>query len=348
MPFRISVIVNSYVNDKFLLQALSSVVNQEFGGDFEIIVLSPNPGFELPQPILTKASDRNIRVEIVYVPPGPVGLGLDRGVRAAHGDVIALLDDDDLWEVGRLAAVEVAFRNPRVVYFHNSQTFVDEENRPLPPFNIHRLIRHPASLLPSGKSVVVDSSDSTTLARGRVYESDFQNSSIAIRRDTLEARLGSLQRVTKGEDTFLYYCAMASRGTLVITTDRLTRYRIHRGGVTASGSTTDSGAGRLEKYVEYANGQQHRLQLVRDELLRFAIPEVVSSLDSDQAFWSTMRSVASGSTTLGEVSTRTRLLLGDAYARPRARELIAVALGWLGASVPKVAQFGFSAWRGVW
>ena len=348
MPPRISVVVNSYTNDKFLRQALGSVVDQDFGPDFEIIILSPHQQFEVPEPIRTKARDRGVRIEIVRVPFGPVGVGLELGIRAARGEVIALLDDDDLWEPGKLALIEAAFQDPKVVYFHNSQTFVDEQNHPLSPLNVHRLIRHPASLLPNGRRVFVDSSDSTTLARGRVYEPEFQNSSIAIRKDVLQAHLGSLEGVTKGEDTFLYYCALASRRTLLLTTDRLTRYRIHNGGVTASGSAIGSAAGRLEKYVEYADGQQHRLQLVRDEILRSAIPEVASSLESDLAFWSTLRSVATGSATQDEVPMRTRLLLGDAYARPRVRELIAVALGLLGASLPKVAQFGFSTWRAVW
>lgn len=348
MPFRISVIVNAYTNDKFLPQALGSVVDQEFDGDIDLIILRPGPGLEVAQPIRTKAADRGIRVEVVQVPYGPVGTGLERGVRSAHGDVIALLDDDDLWEPGKLAQVEVAFRKPRVVYFHNSQTFVDEANRPLSRLNVHRLIRHPASLLPAGKRVFVDSSDATTLARGRTYEPDFQNSSITIRKDVLQTYLGSAALVTQGEDTFLYYCALASRGILAITTDCLTRYRIHQRGKTAAGLTAGDRNGRLERYVENADGQQHRLQLVREEMLGFAIPEVASSLDSDQSFWSTMRAVATGSTRFDDVFNRTRHLLGDRYARPRPRELIAVALGLLGASFPEAARSGFSTWRGVW
>jgi len=348
MPSCISVVVNSYTNDRFLPQALTSVVDQEFEGDFEIIILSPNQEFKLAEEIRSKAVERGIRVETVQVPYGPIGLGLEQGVRAARGDTIALLDDDDLWEPSKLSRIEIAFGNPAVVYFHNAQTFVDERNHPLSPLNIHRLIRHPASLLPRGRDVSVDSSDPNTLARGREYEVDFQNSSITIRKDVLESHLGSLRRVTKGEDTFLYYCALASRGTLVITTDRLTRYRIHQGGVTATGSMIGSTAGRLQKYVEYASGQQERLELVREEILRSALPQVASSLDSDLAFWSTMRSVATGSATYVDVMTRTRSLLGDTYARPRVRELIAIATGLLSFSLPKAAQIGFSAWRGIW
>ena len=348
MPSLISVVVNAYINDKFLPEALGSVLDQEYEGDFELIVLSPRPGFTATQPILKKASDRGIRLQIVEVPPGPVGLGLDQGVRAARGDVIALLDDDDLWEPGKLASIEGAFRDSQVVYFHNSQTFVDEQNRPLSQFNIHRLVRHPASRLASGKGVFIDSSNPAKLARCRAFEPDFNNSSITIGKTVLQAHLESARRVTQGEDTFLYYCALASRGTLVITTDRLTRYRIHQRGKTAAGSAIHDRSGRLEKYMENALGQQHRLQLVREDILKFAIPEVESSLNSDQAFWATMCSVANGSLKRGEASSRTRILLGDTYARPRSRELIAVALGWLGACFPRVAQTGFSIWRGVW
>jgi hypothetical protein len=348
MPLPISVIVNAYANDDFLPQALDSVLNQQFRGVFEVIILSPKSAFELTKSTLARASARQVKVDTIYVPRGPVGLGLDQGVRAARGDVIALIDDDDLWEPGKLAAVERAFRDPSVVYFHNAQTFVNERNRELSAFNVHRLIRHPASLLSSGGHLVVDSTSSTELARLRSYEPDFQNSSIAIRKDILEARLGSAQRVTRGEDTFLYYCALASRGRLSITTDRLTRYRIHLGGVTASGSTGSSRARRLERYIEYADGQQDRLQIIRAEIIQSAIPEAAASLDSDQAFWETMRSIATGSTEFKDVFIRTRLLMGDSSSRPRQRELIALALGWLGASLPEVAQIGLSTWRGVW
>ena len=348
MSIRISVVINAYKNNLFLPQALNSVLDQEFGGDFEILVLSPTPGFEASKPVLTKASDRGVRLETVSVPPGPAGLGLYRGVRASKGDVIALLDDDDLWEEEKLARVDIAFRNPRVVYFHHSQTFVDEQNRELSPLSVHRLIRHPASLLPSGMHFLVDASNPKTLARGRIFEPDFQNSSITIRKDALQPCLEALHRVTRGEDTFLYYCALASRGTLEITTDRLTRYRIHYGGITASGSGNTSRVERIERYVEYADGQQDRLQLIREKVLESAIPEVASSLDSDQAFWATMRSVATGSSTRNEASIRTRMLLGDAYARPRMREMTAVGLGWLSAFMPGIAKVGFSTWRGIW
>jgi hypothetical protein len=348
MPFRISVVVNSYVNSDLLPRAIESILKQQFQGEFEVVVLSSHFGFEVTQSMENEARNRGVDLKVVYVPPGPVGLGLNQGVLSATGDVIALLDDDDLWEREKLSRVDEAFRDPHIVYFHNSQTFVDEENMPLPFYNVHRLIRHPASLLPTGKTVVIDASDPDALARGRAYEPDFQNSSIAIRRETLEAHLGSLRDVTRGEDTFLYYCALGSRGRLAISTDRLTRYRIHQRGVTASGSSRGSIDGRLEKYVEYADGQQHRLELVRKEILGYAIPEATSSLDSDQAFWSTMHSVATGSSTRAEFSKRTRFLLGDSYARPRPREMLALALGLLAATAPNVARTGFASWRGVW
>ena len=348
MAFCISVIVNAYINDLFLPQAIESVLDQNYEGDFEILLLTPKSGFELNQRILAKASTRGVRIETVSVPFGPVGLGLDRGVYAAKGDVIALLDDDDLWEREKLESIDRAFRDTRVVYFHNSQTFVDDQDRPLSPFNIHRLIRHPASRLARGRNVIVDASDPSTFARGRAYEPDFNNSSITIQKELLRTHLESARQVTQGEDTFLYYCALSSRGRLVLSTDRLTRYRIHQRGKTAAGTASKDSSGRLEKYLENAGGQQHRLQLVRDEILKFAIPEVKGSLDSDQAFWTTMCSIATGSSTSREAASRTRVLLGDKYTRPRTRELIAVGLGWLGVFMPTVVQAGFSTWRSIW
>lgn len=348
MAVKITVLVNWYAHDRYAQEAVESVLRQETSAEFEVIILSPNPAPKLPPDTDHIAADRGISVRTLQVPAGPVGEALASASKLAKGEVISLLDDDDLWEPAKLEAVATAFGNERVTFFHNGQTFVDEQNIPLSPLNPHRLVRHPSSLRVRRRSVLVDASNPRSIGRGRSFEPDFNNSSVSVRRSLLLRYLDPLKRVDRGEDTFLYYCALASQQLLLLSTERLTRYRIHPGGVTASNTSPGLTPEWLAPYAVFARKQYLRLQLVRESCLADAIPELRAFLDSDQALWSTLLSVATASPDETRISQRVRFLIGDEFARPRPREFLAAGLGIVASVAPRIAQAGLRTWRRIW
>ena len=55
-----------------------------------------------------------------------------RGADAATGEVVAFLDDDDVWEPTKVPALREAFgRDPDLVYFCHRQSAIDSQGRPV-------------------------------------------------------------------------------------------------------------------------------------------------------------------------------------------------------------------------
>lgn len=108
-----SVIIPTYRRPALLLHALRSVVEQLQAGD-EVIVVDDGGGDEE-----TRRTVERFGVGVRYLCTPHLGAGAARnaGVRAATGDTVAFLDDDDEWLPGKLAlqkAVMEAF--PEILF----------------------------------------------------------------------------------------------------------------------------------------------------------------------------------------------------------------------------------------
>jgi glycosyltransferase involved in cell wall biosynthesis len=346
---RISVVLNSYLRVRYLWEALESVVLQESNHGFEILLLSAVPSIQIPPELQRLANDRGRPLHLVRVPPGPVGVGLDRGVNEATGDYVALLDDDDLWEPGKILRLEAVLKNKSDLgYIHNSQLFVNEANSALGPLSIHRIVRHPSSLMPQGNTMLVDPARPQSIAEGQRYHPDFNNSSIVIQRRILLNRADILPQVRRGEDTFLYYLALLSGQSLYLTSDRLTRYRLHSAGSSAGVQPTMSKLSRRLGYLDFVSGHIESLMLVRDHASYNASPQIKRWLLQDLLFWQSLKSTVSCDTQWQETRDRNRVLLGFGVNRPRLRDILAASMNAAALVSPHLTKASFELWRRVW
>ncbi len=98
MKPRVSVIILNYNYSRYLPQAIESVLAQDIGQDLEIVAVDDGS---------TDDSDIAIRpyLDRVNWPPqrntGQVG-AFNAGWRSVSGELIALLESDDLWEPSKL------------------------------------------------------------------------------------------------------------------------------------------------------------------------------------------------------------------------------------------------------
>ena len=120
MPFeagpRVSVIIPAYRATEYIAEALDSVLAQTFT-DYEIIVV--NDG--CPDTLALERVLAPYMEKIVYIRQenGGVSAARNTAIRAARGEIIALLDSDDAWEPEYLAyqlAVMEADPSVAVVY----------------------------------------------------------------------------------------------------------------------------------------------------------------------------------------------------------------------------------------
>jgi glycosyltransferase involved in cell wall biosynthesis len=98
MPEAVSVIIPAYNAAGFLAEALASVAAQNYH-PLEIIVI--DDGSADATAAVARAFSSS--VQLIEQPHAGAGAARNTGVAAAHGEILAFLDADDLWIPGSLA-----------------------------------------------------------------------------------------------------------------------------------------------------------------------------------------------------------------------------------------------------
>ena len=349
MAVHVTALVNSYLRVTYLPEALQSVVSQDSADAFELVLISPLPQWTLPATIEKQAEEIGVTIRRVTVPYGPEGDGLLRGIAAARGEVISVLDDDDLWEAGKIRRVQEAFtESSRLTFFHNAQTFVDARNRPLRWFNPHRLIRHPSSLLREGFSKALEGRDLQAARTFFRMDPGFNNSSISFRKTALKATYPYFGRLSAGVDAFLLYCALLSGGAIAATSDRLTRYRIHAEAATVGPILGPDQTKRIDRYLDFLARQRqrvvlsHRMEASSDAWLAPIV------LGRDEAYIDLMEAAVVGDVDRTRVTRAIRRVWKDDGLPLNATHLLASLLSLGSLASPNVTRTAFSAWRMAW
>jgi glycosyltransferase involved in cell wall biosynthesis len=103
---QVSVIIPAYNGDRYIVQAVESVLGQTFT-DLEIIVVddgSSDRTYQVLQPYLD-------RISYIYQENQGVAAARNRGIKEAKGDLIAFLDQDDFFLSDKLASQVALFRS---------------------------------------------------------------------------------------------------------------------------------------------------------------------------------------------------------------------------------------------
>ncbi|MEL6588854.1 MAG: glycosyltransferase family A protein [Bacteroidota bacterium] len=111
---KVSVVIPTYKRTAYLEKALISVVGQTFT-DFEVLVVNDYPPFrDTVEEVVAKIGDSRIKL-IHHEQNGGESQSRNTALAVAKGEIVALLDDDDVWKPKFLErSVEVHDANPRV------------------------------------------------------------------------------------------------------------------------------------------------------------------------------------------------------------------------------------------
>jgi glycosyltransferase involved in cell wall biosynthesis len=90
---KISVIMAVYNGQRFLGEALDSILQQTFT-DFELLVVDDGSTDSTPQ-ILSTYAERDSRLRVIRQPNGGVSAAVNRALARAQGEFIARMDSDD-------------------------------------------------------------------------------------------------------------------------------------------------------------------------------------------------------------------------------------------------------------
>jgi glycosyltransferase involved in cell wall biosynthesis len=164
-PPRVSVVIPAYNAAPTLGRTLESVLKQTFAS-LDVIVVddgSTDDTAEIAQ------STGDVRVKVIQTPNGGVSRARNRGMAGASGELIALLDADDLWLPDKLEKqVNLMDAEPDIGVSFTAATRVDESGSVIGELPALMYDDYSAALLLY--SVVISAADSTAVIRRDVAE----------------------------------------------------------------------------------------------------------------------------------------------------------------------------------
>jgi glycosyltransferase involved in cell wall biosynthesis len=101
---KFSVIIPTYKRPEQLRLALQSVMDQKYDESFEVIVVENDPA-EDTKNVISYFKAKYDNDKIVHIPiqnDGIIAKSRNAGIRAAKGDFIGFLDDDDTWTFDKM------------------------------------------------------------------------------------------------------------------------------------------------------------------------------------------------------------------------------------------------------
>jgi hypothetical protein len=132
---RVTVLMPVFNRDRFVGEAIQSVITQDFA-DFELLIVDDGSTDRTPE-ILRDWARRDERIVVITSPANQgIPAALNLGLRHARGPYVARLDSDDFMMPCRLAAqAAVLDREPGVVLVSSAYELMDSEGNYLGTWN---------------------------------------------------------------------------------------------------------------------------------------------------------------------------------------------------------------------
>jgi glycosyltransferase involved in cell wall biosynthesis len=130
-PF-ISVVITAYNRREFLKYAVKSVLNQTLDkGLYEIVVIKNFKDLEIDH-LVDSNKGLVIKVKVINAGNEPIGKYFARGINESEGEVIAFLEDDDIYMPTKLVRIYDVFSNDeKLIYFHHNVATIVKNGKPM-------------------------------------------------------------------------------------------------------------------------------------------------------------------------------------------------------------------------
>lgn len=229
----VSVIITCFNLERFIGQAIKSVLAQDCPAQVDVIVVDDCSTDESAAIIQSYSQVRYVRT----ASNGGVLLATLEGIRICGGDLIFFLDGDDLWECNKLSACVAAFdRDPTCALVTHDLDFIDEDGQFVERISRPRQVLGPQSLDDRGPAVI----------DGILHHRDYVwlGSALAVRRSRacLDEFAGWARTLPDPANTYqdwplAYWVASLPGVTAAYVPDILFRYRLHGANYSGDAST---------------------------------------------------------------------------------------------------------------
>lgn len=204
----ISVLITAYNRRNFIADAVRSVLNQTLKNDeFEIVVVK-----NFADPSIDELIQKNSIISLLM---GECSIGemMHDGLKLCRGEIIALLDDDDMFEPAKLQKLKKIFsENENLCYYRNGYNEMDSQGNIISP-------KHRAGSLKIMRWAQALHMQSNKLRMNA--------SCISFRKDVIENKYDVIGRINGAPDLALFYLAQEEECNFCLDPEPLTRYRIH-------------------------------------------------------------------------------------------------------------------------
>ena len=129
MTAKVSVVIDNFNYGRFLHETLDSVLSQDLDGVAVEVLVADDGSTDDSREILASYAPR---VKSLLQARQGQATAFNNGLAAATGDIVCLLDSDDVFLPGKLAAVVEAFKDPKVVCVQHFLNDTDAHLVPLP------------------------------------------------------------------------------------------------------------------------------------------------------------------------------------------------------------------------
>lgn len=203
---RVSVVIPVYNQERYLGQAIDSVLGQTFR-DLELIVVDDGSTDRTPDMI----AGYGPRVRAIRQPNGGNASALNHGIRESQGEWVAWLSSDDLWESEKLARqMAVVDADPSADLVYTGYHVIDPEGRVL-------------------ETVTPPRPATRRELQMRLLRHCFVNgSSVLVRRSAFD-EVGPFDEADRMTSDFDLWLRMVPRHTFRGVPEPLVRYRVHPG-----------------------------------------------------------------------------------------------------------------------
>ena len=207
----ISVIMSVYNGERYLRQAISSILAQSFR-DFEFIIVNDGSRDKTAE-ILNEFEVMDSRIKIFHQDNQGLVFSLNRGIQVAKGSFVARMDADDISHPERLSLQMRRFAGePSILLLGSAYTYIDGAGRKI-----------------KSQSVALDND---SLQRSMIKQGNpFCHSSVMIRASALQSVGGYRSLVGKYAQDYDLWLRLSEFGEVENLNAELIEYRVHCGQV---------------------------------------------------------------------------------------------------------------------
>lgn len=124
---KVSVIMPVYNGERFLREAIESVLNQTFS-DLELIIVNDGSK-DNSLNIIKSYAEKDSRVKIIDQENFGLASSLNNSVRIANGNYLSIIEHDDIWLPKKLETILVKINKEKKIITHNAVEYDFIKNR---------------------------------------------------------------------------------------------------------------------------------------------------------------------------------------------------------------------------